>query len=90
MELYEMLRKATLTLPALEVTLLVVIFAVCLVFRFSRVGLVAGYIFVYRWGWIFFADHEQSFLVSYLVFGMVVGTLAVVQMMRSSVPHQND
>jgi F0F1-type ATP synthase assembly protein I len=39
-------------------------------------------VFVYRWGWLFFAERSQSFLISYLVLGMVVGVLTVIGMMR--------
>lgn len=82
-ELFISMQNANLSLPALEVSLLLVVLTCCLVFRFSKTGLIASYIFSYRWGWLFFTDHEQEYLLAYLVFGIVVGTLTVVQLMRA-------
>lgn len=73
---------ATLSLPAIEVTSLIILLAVCLIFKFTKTGLLASYIFTYRWGWIFFSDHQQSMLTGYLIFGMIVGILTAIQMMR--------
>jgi hypothetical protein len=83
-EIYEALRGATFTLPAIEVSALIVILALCLVFRYSKTGLITGYIFAYRWGWMFITGHEQAYLMGYLVFGIIVGALAAVQFMWPS------
>jgi hypothetical protein len=81
-DLLELVGSATLSLPALEVSMLFMALTFCLVLRFTKVGLVTAYVFVYRWGWLFFAERSQSFLISYLVLGMVVGVLTVIGMMR--------
>lgn len=82
-ELIKLMSDATITLPVLEVTILLVLLAGCLVFKCTRVGLVIAYLFIYRWGWLFFTDRGQNFLLSYLVLGCVVGILTVVGMLSS-------
>ncbi len=75
--------KACITLPVMEITLLVLTLSLCLVFRLSKVGLIIAYIFAYRWGWMFFMGQEQHFLVAYSITGIAVGTLTVIGMLRS-------
>jgi len=82
-ELYTTLSHATLSLPAIEVVILIAIVAICLVFRLSRIGLVAAYLFTYRWGWMFFDDQPQGTLMAYLIFGCLVGILTVVGMLTT-------
>jgi len=47
-----------------------------------------AYLFVFRWGWLFFHEtfrgQHETFLVSYLVFGALVTVLSVVIMLKSS------
>ena len=76
--------KETLPLPAIEVTALIMILTVCLLFKFTRVGLVVAYLFAYRWGWIFFLGQSTEMMTGYLIFGCLTGVLTVVGMMRSS------
>jgi hypothetical protein len=40
-----------------------------------------AYLFVYRWGWLFFMEQPQEMLVGYLIFGCIVGILTVVGML---------
>ena len=75
---------ATLTLPALELSILLAGLSCCLVFRFTRTGLLIAYMFIYRWGWLILADAGQSLLVGYLVFGMLIGIATVIGLMRTS------
>lgn len=82
-ELLTLLRDATMTLPALELSLLLISLTFCLVLGFSRTGLIIAYLFTYRWGWIFFMGKKQEFLVAYVVFGIIAGALAVVGLLRS-------
>jgi len=81
------LTHSTLTLPAFEVALLLIILALCLVFRYSGMGLMISYVFAYRWGWSFFAGQSQDILVSYLIFGCLVGVLSTVGLLSGSRPH---
>ena len=82
-ELFTIIRHATLELPAIEVTGLIIILTICLVLRFTRTGLVTAYLFVYRWGWIFFMGQTQDMLIGYFIFGCLVGILTVIGMLLS-------
>lgn len=82
-ELLPLLRDATITLPAMEIGILLVALTCCLVLRFTRIGLITAYFFTYRWGLKFFAVHEQKFWVSYLAFGCVVAVFTVISMLRA-------
>jgi len=82
-ELFHTASAAQLELPALEVTILVILLTCCLLFRFTKTGLIVAYIFVYRWGWIFFVEQPQEVLVGYLIFGCFVGILTVIGMLRT-------
>lgn len=82
-DVFNVTRNATLTLPSIEVTLLIVILTVCLLFKFTRIGLFMAYLFVYRWGWLFFMDQPQDMLLGYMTFGCLVGILTIIGMVRS-------
>jgi hypothetical protein len=75
---FKIVSDASIELPAIEVTVLLILMAVCLVSKHTRVGLVATYVFAYRWGWSIFAEHSLGFLSAYLFFGMITGILTVV------------
>jgi multisubunit Na+/H+ antiporter MnhB subunit len=49
-----------------------------------------AYIFVYRWGWLFFREtfhgQQELFLFGYLIFGALVILLSVIAMLRSIDP----
>ena len=79
-EFLQLLTNASINLPLLEVSLLIIILSVCLVFRLTRFGLIAAYLFLYRWGLIFFLKQEHGFLLSYLVFGFIIGIATIVGM----------
>ena len=73
--------EASIELPALEVTVLLVVMSICLATRHQRVGLVTTYIFAYRWGWTIFVGHDMSFMAGYLFFGVLTGILTVIGLM---------
>ena len=83
MELISIVKNATIALPASGILLLVLALSVCLVMRMPRVGLVVAYLFVYRWGSMFFVKQTEGLFTAYLVFGVVVGVLAVIGMLQS-------
>lgn len=75
----------------MEAIALLIVLTICLLFRITRTGLVMAYIFIYRWGLLFgeqyFAGDAgvyQTFLASYIVFGILVLTLALVAMMLAA------
>lgn len=83
-ELINIIQHTTLPLPAIEVTMLLVILTACLLFRFSRMGLFTAYVFTYRWGWIIFAEtRDTQCITGYLILGVAAGILAVVGMLHS-------
>ncbi len=73
-----------------ETMLVFVILTLCLLLRFSRIGLFVAYAFVYRWGWAarpLLLPEDPSvyniFTVAYIVFGVLVVTFAFVGIMQS-------
>lgn len=82
-QLLVIIKNATITLPVLEVTVLLAVLTCCMVFRFTRIGLLTAYLFTYRWGWLFFIGQSQKFLVAYLLFGSIVAILTVIGMLQS-------
>lgn len=73
--------NASIELSAMELTVLMIVISVCLATRHNRIGLVATYIFAYKWGWSVFAGHSLSYLTGYLFFGVVTGILTVIALM---------
>ncbi|MDP2991466.1 MAG: hypothetical protein Q8O57_12980 [Kiritimatiellota bacterium] len=85
------LSHATISIPGMEAMVLLIVLTICLLFRITRTGLVTAYIFTYRWGLLFgeqyFAGNARVyhvFLTSYIVFGILVLTLATVAMMMTA------
>ncbi len=70
--------QAVITLPLLELCILILVISVCLVFRLSRFGLITAYLFVYRWGLLFFLRQAQHMLLPYLILGFGVGIATIV------------
>ena len=82
------LSNAMIYIPGMEAMILLILLTICLLFRITRIGLVLAYIFTYRWGLLFgeqyFAGDARvyhGFLAGYIVFGILVLTLALVAMM---------
>ena len=83
------LGSATLSIPMVETILLFAVLTICLLFRFSRIGLIVSYVFVYRWGWAvrqqILPDNPNItslFTTSYMIFGLMVFTFVIVGMIR--------
>lgn len=82
------LSHAMVSVPGVEAIILLMVLTVCLLFRITRIGLVVAYIFTYRWGLLFGEQYFAAdaklynvFLSSYIVFGILVLTLALMAMM---------
>jgi hypothetical protein len=82
-ELFSMINSASITLPAIHLTILLVVLTVCLVLRLTRTGLITAYLFIYWWGWTLFAGKGQNFFMGYLVFGMIVGIITIIGLVLS-------
>ena len=85
------LSHAMISIPVTEAIILLIVLTICLLFRITRTGLVMAYIFTYRWGLLFgeqyFAGDPrvyQVFFTSYIVFGILILTLAMVAMMAAA------
>ncbi|MFH1477678.1 MAG: hypothetical protein ABIH24_09355 [Verrucomicrobiota bacterium] len=85
------LSHAMISIPGMEVLILLIVLTICLLFRINRTGLVTAYIFTYRWGLLFgeqyFAGDARvyhGFLAGYIVFGILVLTLSLVAMMMAT------
>ena len=87
-ELLQTVQQTQVPIPTIELLLLLIVLTVSLVFKSTRIGLLMAYVFVYRWGWLFFREtfHGQndSFLFGYLIFGALVMLLSVIAMLHSS------
>ncbi|MDD5677578.1 MAG: hypothetical protein PHW60_06240 [Kiritimatiellae bacterium] len=80
-----------ISIPAMEGIVLLILLTICMLFRTGQTGLVIAYIFTYRWG-LLFGEHYFAgdmrlyniFITSYIVFGILVLTLALVAMMAAA------
>jgi len=77
-EILDLLGNASIELPVIEVSILILILSVCLVLRLPRFGLITSYLFIYRWGLLFFLKQGHSLLVPYLFFGFAIGVATVI------------
>ena len=75
-ELFHAFQHSSITLPTLEVMLLLVAITICLLLRWNRAGLMIAYADAYRWGWMFFNEsfsgQFQSYMMGYYIFGVSV------------------
>ena len=87
-EFMDVVKSTSVPIPTLELLALLIMLAISLVFKATRVGLLLAYLFVFRWGWLFihatFGVKHDTFMISYLVFGAFVTALSVVMMFRST------
>jgi hypothetical protein len=87
-EFLQSIRQAQVPIPTIELLVLLILLTISLVFKSTRTGLLVAFVFVYRWGWLFFNEmfHSQheSFLFGYLIFGALVMLLSVIIMLQSA------
>jgi hypothetical protein len=87
-ELLEAAKQTQVPIPTIELLLLLVILTISLIFKATRVGLLMAYLFVFRWGWLFFHEtlqgQNQSFMIGYLAFGILVVLLSLIIMIGSN------
>jgi len=83
-EFLEALMKATITIPAIEMVLIIAILIICLLMRMPRAGLVTAYLFCYYWGWNFFQSQDPIALIAYLGLGALIPLLAVIGMLSAA------
>ena len=83
-EIFSVIDGANLSLPVIEVTGLMVVVSLCLVFRYNRIGLIAAYLVAYRWGWMFVSSDYQQARIPYIWFGGAVTVLSIFSMVRDN------
>lgn len=82
------LSHSLVSVPSIEMLLVLAVLTICLVFHLNRTGLVMAYIFTYHWGLLFGEQYFSAdarlyylFLTTYIVFGIIVVVLATLAMM---------
>ena len=83
-EIVSVIQNSSLTLPALEVTLLMALLSLALLFRYSRTGIVVAYLFTYRWGWNVTSHLGSEARLIYLIFGCTVAILSILGMLADT------
>ncbi|MFO7871620.1 MAG: hypothetical protein R6V03_09345 [Kiritimatiellia bacterium] len=76
--------EASITLPVLELTGLLLLSGICLVFRWVRVGLMVAYLFAFKWAWPFYTRDSTQFMAAFLAFGGLVAVLAVIGLLQAA------
>jgi hypothetical protein len=82
--IFKVLSNAQITLPMIELALLMIIMTACLLFQYTQTGLVVAYLFCYRWGMVFVQTQSQTIVICYIIFGSMVGILTVVGMFQNT------
>lgn len=80
-ELLTAFQTSYVSLPAVEVMILVGIMSMCLLFRWNRGGLLIAFVEAYRWGCMFFQNTFRefpSYVAGYYIFGGVVLILILI------------
>ena len=80
-ELLSAFHASYVSLPAIEVMILVGIMSMCLLFRWNRIGLLIAFGEAYRWGCMFFHNafsEFPSYVAGYYVFGAVILILILI------------
>ncbi len=77
----QLIQSSELSLPSIEVALLITLMSLSLVFRYNRCGMITAYLFAYRWGWMIVARLPEETYFAYIGFGVLVGALSVVGML---------
>ncbi len=84
-----LLSGAKVMVPAYELIVLVLALAFCLLFRFSRTGLITAYLFTVHMGWLFCEKELTSpalmpYAGTYFIFAGLVFFLAIISTVVSS------
>lgn len=76
------LRATDMDVPATEPFILVVLLTLAILLRFPRFGLLAAYLFAYKWCWGLVTGLHLHAQIAYTFFGVLVGLFAVVGLMH--------
>lgn len=78
---WQIFTQSTVTTPAHEIMLLLVVVTFCLFAKWTRVGLLVAFVYVYRWGWLFMHqafDNQPRFLIVYYTAGILVIVASII------------
>ncbi len=78
----DIVSNASITIPAMDLTIVIATLTLCLVFKFSKTGLIVAYLFCYKLGWSVMLQHGDSYVAGYMSFGILVGVTAVIAMFK--------
>ncbi len=81
--------QSTVSTPAYEIMLLLVMTTVCLLTRWSRLGLLLVFGYVYRWGWIFMRQEfstQTQLIIGYSIAGIIVIVGSIIAFMMDRDP----
>jgi hypothetical protein len=85
-EFFVTLMTAQVAIATYEAILLLAILTFCLLIRSFKIGMLVAFLFAFRFGWLFFENYyggkQISYLVFYVVFGVIVFFLSLYQMVR--------
>ena len=76
------LQATRLDIPGTEPFLLITILMIAILLRWPRFGLLAAYMFAYRWCWYLLADFPVAAQLAYALLGIAAGALSVAGMLR--------
>ena len=89
-EIMGMIAEATITVSVLQITIMIIMFSLCLLFRFNKLGLLLAYLYTFHMGWTFCqaelihkGTQFHTYAMVYVIFGMFVLFLSIVQMFQS-------
>jgi hypothetical protein len=78
----KILRSSEMDIPSVEPFILVVILTLAILLRYPRFGLLAAYLFAYKWCWSLVMGLSLQAQIAYTFFGVLVGLFAVVGLMQ--------
>ncbi len=87
-DILQVIYSAQISAPSYEVMILLLVLTICLLLRATKTGLLAAYLFTYRWVWLMFersfGPNQMIFLYGFLIFGFVVLILALISMLTQN------
>lgn len=80
-EFWQTFVESTITTPAPEIMLLVLMTTICMIARWSRLGLLLAFGYAYRWGWLLMHREFGSYhgmLTAYYISGIIAVVGAII------------
>ena len=74
-QFWQVFEGSTVTTPSYEIMVLLIVTTCCLLTRWTRLGLLLSFVYVYRWGWLFMHQefsNQPRLLIAYYSTGILV------------------